>query len=104
MSEEWGACRTSTASQVETPEYFLGRVGSAPVVGLVQEMVDRLVRMDAPDEARLRGDFLVLIDRTGYPTFLEVYRCSARYLEESGQVEVEFQAVVHRRDPSLEPG
>jgi len=53
----------------KTLEYFLGRVGSAPVAGLVQKMVNRLVRMKALDEARLQRDFLVLIDGTGYLTF-----------------------------------
>lgn len=53
----------------KTLDYFLGRVGSEPVAGLVQKMVNRLVRMRALDEARLQRDFLVLIDGTGYLTF-----------------------------------
>lgn len=55
----------------KTLDYFLGRVGSEPVAGLVQKMVNRLVRMKALDEARLQRDFLVLIDGTGYLTFHE---------------------------------
>jgi hypothetical protein len=55
----------------KTLDYFLGRVGSEPVAGLVPKMVNRLVRMKALDEARLQlqRNFLVLIDGTGYLTF-----------------------------------
>lgn len=52
-----------------TLEYFLGRIGDAPLAGLRQKMVHRLIRMKALDEARLQGRFLVLIDGTGYLTF-----------------------------------
>jgi hypothetical protein len=54
-----------------TLEYFLGRIGSAPLACLEQKLVNRLVRMKALDEARLQGDFLVLIDGTGYLAFHE---------------------------------
>lgn len=52
-----------------TLEYFVGRVGSAPLAALRQKMVHRLIRMKALDEARLQGRFLVLIDGTGYLVF-----------------------------------
>jgi hypothetical protein len=52
-----------------TLEYFLARIGDAPLAGLDHKMVYRLVRMKALDEARLQGRFLVLIDGTGYLVF-----------------------------------
>jgi hypothetical protein len=52
-----------------TLEYFVGRIGSAPLAELEQKMVHRLIRMRALDAARLQGRFLVLIDGTGYLTF-----------------------------------
>jgi hypothetical protein len=64
------ASTTQTTRPVnQTLEYFLGRIGSAPLAGLDQKMVNRLIRMKALDEARLQGDFLVLIDGTGYLVF-----------------------------------
>jgi hypothetical protein len=52
-----------------TLEYFARRVGSDPIAGLDQKMVNRLLRMKALDEARLQGRYLVLIDGTGYLVF-----------------------------------
>jgi hypothetical protein len=53
----------------QTLEYFLGKIGSAPVAGLRQRMVQRLIRMKALDAARLQGRFVVLIDGSGYLVF-----------------------------------
>jgi hypothetical protein len=53
----------------QTLEYFVGRLGSAPLARLDQRLVRRLLRMRALDEARLQRDFLVLIDGTGYLVF-----------------------------------
>jgi hypothetical protein len=53
----------------QTLEYFLGKIGSAPIARLRQRMVQRLIRMKALDEARLQGRFLVLIDGSGYLVF-----------------------------------
>jgi hypothetical protein len=53
----------------KTLEYFVGRIGSGPIAGLGQKMLNRLVRMKALDEARLQGRFLVLVDGSGYLTF-----------------------------------
>jgi hypothetical protein len=55
----------------QTLEYFVGRIGSDPIAALEQKLVNRLVRMKALDEARLQGDFLVLIDGSGYLLFHE---------------------------------
>ena len=52
-----------------TLNYFLGRVGSVAVAGLRTELVRRLVRMKALDEARLLGRFVVVVDGTGYLVF-----------------------------------
>lgn len=50
-------------------ESFLEMIGSAPIAGLRQGMVQRLIRMKALDAARLQGRFLVLIDGSGYLVF-----------------------------------
>jgi hypothetical protein len=52
-----------------TLDYFLGKTGSAPIAGLRQRMVQRLIRMKALDEARLQGRFVILIDGSGYLVF-----------------------------------
>jgi hypothetical protein len=53
----------------QTLEYFLEQIGSAPLAGLRQRMVQRLIRMKALDAARLQGHFVVLVDGTGYLVF-----------------------------------
>jgi hypothetical protein len=53
----------------QTLNYYLGRIGGAPVAGVRTEMVNRLVRMKALDEARLQGRFVVAADGTGYLVF-----------------------------------
>jgi hypothetical protein len=53
----------------QTLEYYLGKIGSAPVAGLRQQMVQRMIRMKALDAARLQGRFVVLIDGSGYLVF-----------------------------------
>jgi hypothetical protein len=53
----------------QTLEYFLEKIGSAPIAGLRQRMVQRLIRMKALDAARLQGRFVVLIDGSGYLVF-----------------------------------
>lgn len=53
----------------QTLEYFLEQIGSAPIAGLRQRMVQRLIRMKALDAARLQGRFVVLIDGSGYLVF-----------------------------------
>ena len=53
----------------QTLEYFLENIGSAPIAGLRQRMVQRLIRMKALDAARLQGRFVVLIDGSGYLVF-----------------------------------
>ena len=53
----------------QTLEYFLEKIGSAPIAGLRQRMVRRLIRMKALDAARLQGRFVVLIDGSGYLVF-----------------------------------
>jgi hypothetical protein len=53
----------------QTLEYFLEKIGSAPIARLRQRMVQRLIRMKALDAARLQGHFVVLIDGSGYLVF-----------------------------------
>jgi hypothetical protein len=53
----------------QTLEYFLEGTGPAPIAGLRQQMIQRLIRMKALDAARLQGRFIVLIDGSGYLVF-----------------------------------
>ena len=53
----------------QTLEYFLDGTGAAPIAGLRQRMVQRLIRMKALDAARLQRRFVVLIDGSGYLVF-----------------------------------
>ena len=53
----------------QTLEYFLEGSGAAPIAGLRQRMVERLIRMKALDAARLLGRYVVLIDGSGYLVF-----------------------------------
>jgi hypothetical protein len=53
----------------KTLECFLQKIGNSPIARLRQQMVQRLIRMKALDEARLYGRFVVLIDGTGYLVF-----------------------------------
>jgi hypothetical protein len=61
---------TQESRPVNQPlEAFLKRIGSAPIAGLRQRMVQRLLRMKVLDAARLQGRFVVLIDGSGYLVF-----------------------------------
>jgi hypothetical protein len=53
----------------QTLEYFLEKIGDAPIAGLRRRMVQRLIRMKALDPARLQGRYVVLIDGSGYLVF-----------------------------------
>jgi hypothetical protein len=53
----------------KTLEYFLRRCGGEPMADLQQRCVGRRIRMKALNAARLQGDFLVLIDGSGYLVF-----------------------------------
>jgi hypothetical protein len=57
--------RQGTRPVHNTLNYFLGRIGSAAVAGLLGLLVNRLIRMKALDAARLQGRFVILIDGSG---------------------------------------
>lgn len=52
-----------------TLDHFLGHVGSSPFAALRSQMVRRLIRMKALDDARLMGHFVVAVDGTGWQVF-----------------------------------
>lgn len=52
-----------------TLDHFLGHLGSLPLATLRSEMVRRLIRMKALDDARLMGHFVVAVDGTGWLVF-----------------------------------
>jgi hypothetical protein len=53
----------------KTLEYFLRRSGPEPVADVRRRCIDRLIRMKALNAARLQGNYLVLIDGSGYLVF-----------------------------------
>jgi hypothetical protein len=61
--------RQTTRPVNKTLDYYLGRAGSAAVADLEQQVVNRLIRMKALDDARLLGRFVLLIDGSGYLVF-----------------------------------
>jgi hypothetical protein len=69
LSQVLSGNRLTLSECHSTLEYYLGKIGSAPVAGLRQRMVQRLIRMRALDAARLQGRFVVLIDGSGYLVF-----------------------------------
>jgi hypothetical protein len=52
-----------------TLDHFLGHVGASPLAALRCDMVRRLIRMKALDDARLMGHFVVAVDGTGWLVF-----------------------------------
>jgi hypothetical protein len=79
-----------------TLEYFLGRVGAAPVAGLRQRMVRRLIRMRALDAARLQGRFVVLIDGSGYLVFRSRH-CDSCLTQRHGEMTLYLHQVLEAK-------
>jgi hypothetical protein len=52
-----------------TMDDYLAGVGTAPLAGLRQRLVYRLLRQRVLDAARLQGRYVVLVDATGYLVF-----------------------------------
>jgi hypothetical protein len=67
----------------DTLDHFLGHVGSAALVGLRLQMVQRLIRMKALDRARLLGHLVVAVDGTGYLHFTRPHcaQCLVRHFD-----------------------
>jgi len=61
--------RQETIAHGDTLDHFLGHVPTGSLSRLRRRMVQRLVRMKALDEGRLRGRFLVGVDGTGQLAF-----------------------------------
>jgi hypothetical protein len=80
----------------KTLEHFVGGIGSAPLAGLDQKMVNRLIRMKARDEARLQGRFLVLVDGSGYLVFHERH-CQHCLTQQHGETTVYLHQVLEAK-------
>lgn len=52
-----------------TLDHFVGHLGWSPVAGLRAQMIRRLIRMKALDDARLQGHFVVAVDGSGWMSF-----------------------------------
>lgn len=52
-----------------TLDHFVGHLGWSPVAGLRDQLIRRLIRMKALDDARLRGHFVVAVDGSGWMSF-----------------------------------
>ena len=55
----------------QTLHHFLGHTGVTPYRRLRRQMLQRLIRSKALDDARLYGNFVVAVDATGHLTFAE---------------------------------
>jgi hypothetical protein len=53
----------------QTVDNYLAGIGSGPLVELRQQMMSRLLRMRALEEARVQGRYVVLVDGSGYLVF-----------------------------------
>jgi hypothetical protein len=80
----------------QTLEYFLEKIGSAPIAGLRQRMVQRLLRMKALDAARLQGRFVVLIDGSGYLVFGSRH-CDACLTQRHGETTLYLHQVLEAK-------
>lgn len=70
-----------------TLDHFLGHVGASPFAILKTQMIRRLVRMKALDDARLQGRFVVAVDGTGWMLFRERH-CDRCLSQKHGEVTV----------------
>lgn len=75
-----------------TLDHFLGHVGSQPFARIRSEMVRRLIRMRALDEARLEGRFVIAVDGTGWMTFATRH-CDRCLWQKHGDTSVYFHMV-----------
>ena len=80
----------------KTLEYFVGRIGSAPLADLDQKIVNRLIRMKVLDQARLQGRFLVLIDGSGYLVFHQRH-CEHCLTQKHGETTVYMHQVLEAK-------
>ena len=80
----------------QTLEYFLEQIGSAPIAGLRQRMVQRLLRIKALDAARLQGRFVVLIDGSGYLVFGSRH-CDACLTQRHGETTLYLHQVLEAK-------
>jgi hypothetical protein len=80
----------------KTLEYFLGKIGSAPIAWLRQRMNQRLIRMKALDAARLWGRFVVLIDGSGYLVFRSRH-CDHCLTQRHGETTLDMHQVLEAK-------
>ncbi len=80
----------------QTLEYFLEKIGEAPIAGLRQRMVQRLIRMKVLDEARLLGRFVILIDGSGYLRFRSKH-CDHCLTQQHGETTVYMHQVLEAK-------
>ena len=80
----------------KTLEYFWRRVGSAPLVKLRHQAVNRMIRMKALDEARLQGRAVILIDGSGYLVF-PYKHCGHCLTQQHGETTVYMHQVLEAK-------
>jgi len=80
----------------QTLEYFLEKIGAAPIALLRQRMVRRLIRMKVLDEARLLGRFVILIDGSGYLRFGSKH-CDHCLTQQHGETTVYMHQVLEAK-------
>jgi hypothetical protein len=79
-----------------TLDHFLGHLGSCPLATLRSEMIRRLIRMKALDDARLWGHFVVAVDGTGWLVFHKRH-CERCLTQKHGETTVYLHYLVEAK-------
>lgn len=79
-----------------TLDHFLGHLGCSPLGALRSEMVRRLIRMKALDDARLQGDFVVAVDGSGWMRFRKRH-CDRCLVQKQGDTLVYLHLILEAK-------
>jgi hypothetical protein len=79
-----------------TLDHFLGHLGWRPLAAVRSEMVRRLIRMKALDDARLEGYFVVAVDGTGWLVFRKPH-CERCLTQKHGDTTVYFHYLLEAK-------
>lgn len=79
-----------------TLDHFLGHLGSSPLAELRAELIRRLIRMKALDEARLQGHFVVAVDGSGWMRF-RTRHCGRCLVQKHGDTVVYLHLILEAK-------
>jgi hypothetical protein len=80
----------------QTLDDYLSGIGDAPLTGLRQKMIYRLIRMRMLDNARLQGHYVVLVDGSGYLVFRQRH-CEHCLTRKSGETTLYLHQVLEAK-------